>query len=282
MGYPPWGNIVTLCIAAACQDRDKARIILCSDTKVEAGVAGAEIEDKLRCLVPGWPALLAGNLAKAEELVDFYTNYLNPRRLTEKNIIMEFKKPAYLFKRHLANEYTQKTLGLSYDQFLRIGKRVLPERQFERILEEIEYQTYGRLEPESCSLLFCGFLKGDSYIFKVASDGTSVYVEHFEVIGVGAYVALPALYQRKHYYDVPLEQAIYHVYEAKKLGEIVPGVGKDTRIDIIGPNRQGRTKEQLKSVNADGMALLKERYKRLGLKPVPDKIGFNKKHFEIS
>lgn len=272
---------MTLCIAAACEEDKKQFIVMCSDTKVETAIASAEIEDKVRWLVPGWPALLAGNVTKCEELIDLYSNTLRPKKLTEKNIISQFKGPAQLFKKQLADEYTHQTVGMSYQRFLKAGKRLLPDRQFERMLAEIEHHTYGQPEPKRCSVLFCGFLANEPYIFEVTSEGTATYVEHFAVIGSGAYVALPALFQRKYSYDTPLQEALYYIYEAKKLGEIVPGVGKDTRIDIVESDASGRTREDAKSVNQKGLVLLEEQYQKYGLKPVPETIGLEKSlHFD--
>ena len=73
-------------------------------------------------------------------------------------------------------------------------------------------------------------------ICKVGRDGDVSITDHFEMIGEGRYVAIPPMLRRQYNSSVSLMDAIYRVYEAKTLAEIVPSVGEDTSIDILYPD----------------------------------------------
>jgi hypothetical protein len=112
---------VTLCIAAACQDHGKPRIVLCSDLRLQTTTDSAEIQDKLSFRIPNWAALIAGQPTRAEELLDTYRQFFKsnkPEKLKGSTIIDTFKKPAQSFQRKLLDEHTQRKLGMSYAEFL--------------------------------------------------------------------------------------------------------------------------------------------------------------------
>ncbi|MGB0014158.1 MAG: hypothetical protein WBQ03_21345 [Candidatus Sulfotelmatobacter sp.] len=58
-------------------------------------------------------------------------------------------------------------------------------------------------------------------------------VENFAAIGTGSYVAIPAMHQREHDENKSLMETIYTVDEAKRLAQVVPGVGGTTSISVI-------------------------------------------------
>lgn len=60
--------------------------------------------------------------------------------------------------------------------------------------------------------------------------------DNFASIGSGSYVAIPALHQREQEDSNSLLETIYNVYEAKRLSQIVPGVGLATSIDVLYPD----------------------------------------------
>jgi len=67
---------MSLCIAAACQDRGKSRVVIATDWKASAGIAAAEIQDKLYWIGDYMPVLIAGTITRAIELKDTYKQYL--------------------------------------------------------------------------------------------------------------------------------------------------------------------------------------------------------------
>ncbi|WP_424672828.1 hypothetical protein [Candidatus Binatus sp.] len=265
---------MTLCIGTICQqDTARPRIIFCSDTKVAGGPASAEIGDKVSFLMERWPALKAGKLARAEELLSTYAMYFRGRRLTELNVLDEFKKPPELQKHKRADELVRGRLGISYEQLLRRGKKEIPRKTRERIFDDIELLTLD------CDLIFGGFIRNEPYLFGI--DGTealAIYEEHFYAIGSGAPIANASLFQRKYHCDLDLDLAIYYVYEAKKLGQVNPDVGEATYIDVLRPGKNGRVLVQ--SMTDEGVEFLYEKFKKFGPQKAEGKIKLERKFFE--
>jgi hypothetical protein len=223
---------MTLCIAAACEHEGKPAVVLCSDWHGETEVAGAETTDKFRWVKDGWPSLIAGNVSKADELVESYERHLEKKNLTRLNVIQELKTPLHQRKAELADEYVQRLLGISYREFLQNGKDQLPSEFFQQTLSAI---TGLGLE---CELIIAGCVQDDdddplTEIFRTDAWGNISREQNFSAIGSGAHVASAALFQREHDSSVKLMNALYNVFEAKRLGEISPGVGLSTTIDVL-------------------------------------------------
>ena len=237
---------MTICIAAVCQqDRDnkEPRIVLCSDWKAETEFGGSETSDKLRTLPKGWVALFADTQSRAEELIAQYETHLRTLSVIadDKQLFAEMKKPAQRQKEILANDYIQHTLGISYAQLVSPSLK-LPDEVVTQRLGEV-----GRIKLRA-TLIIAGFAKGtetddpetDPYLFVVDDQDDHQDVvrveENFAAIGSGAYVAIPALHQREHDFDKSLMETIYSVYEAKRLAEVVPGVGEATSLNVMYPD----------------------------------------------
>jgi hypothetical protein len=244
---PIWRNQVTVCIAAICQqdkENTDARIVVCSDWKSETDWGGSETADKLRLLPKGWVALMADQLSRCEELVAQYETHLRDLREVsdDRHLFEEMKKPAHKQKEVLANDYLRQMLGISYADLVSPDKK-FPEEMVNKRLEEV---AKIRLRA---ALIIAGFIEttqGEEkrenlpYLFVVDDGGDHEDVvrveDNFAAIGSGAYVAIPTLHQRGHEEDKSLMETIYSVYEAKRLAEIVPGVGEATSLDVIYPD----------------------------------------------
>lgn len=264
---------MTLCIAAACQDNSRPRIVFCSDTKIGRGGASAEVGDKVSFLLDRWPALMAGTVSRAEELLSIYASYMRRRRLTELNVLDEFKRPAQIQKNKVIDEYIWGKLGISYNQLLRRGKQEVPRKRRETIFDEIDDLSLD------CDLIFGGFVDDEAYLFRVdGDDASATYDEDFQVIGSGARFANASLVHREHHSERDLDSTVYHVYEAKKLGEVNPDVGADTYVDILRPGRSGRVLVQ--TMTEAGLKFLDTQFKKFGPQPTKDKIKVNRKFFE--
>jgi 20S proteasome alpha/beta subunit len=266
---------MTLCVAAACLDEKENRIVLCSDWKQETYSAGAEIANKLRWIKNGWPTLIAGDISRADELVLLYREYLKENELKETNLFSILKEPAQKFKNLLADEFIQRKFGLSYDRFLAHAKDQLPAEIVSQTLYEV-----GDLQFPA-QLLIAGFLGDRPVICVIGEEGSLARLEqNFAAIGTGAHVALPSLYQREHEpSEVSLMQAIYHVYEAKRLGQVSPGVGKSTSIEVLEPSGK------LWSLTDWGYEWCEKMFKQLGPKPIrpsSDQFKFYKRYLEES
>ena len=146
-------------------------------------------------------------------------------------------------KEILANEYLWQTLGVSYADLVSPDKK-FPEEVVTKRLEEV---AKIRLQA---ALIVAGFIstqQADSleretnpYLFVVddQSDHENVVrvEENFAAIGTGSYVAIPSLHQRQHDEEKSLMETIYNLYEAKRLAEVVPGVGDATSVQVMYPD----------------------------------------------
>ncbi len=265
---------MTLCIAAACQYRNKPRIITCSDWKSSSSFGSTETADKLRWLKkPNWVALVAGDAAKAETLVRTYRLALAGSEIAEDNALLLFSNIAIAHLKWLKNSFVQRRHGVTYEHFRQKGKREFPESVFLTTHMEAEKIDLGS------SLIVAGFVRHGRamkpLICKVARDGEVSITDHFEAIGEGRYVATPPLLRRQYSSTVSLMDAIYRLYEAKTLAEIVPSVGEDTSIDILYPDG---TLEQVSSKK--GYDLLDVMWKKYGPKYNIVKPRLEKKYFE--
>jgi hypothetical protein len=148
---------MTLCIAAACDDRRRTnpKIVLCADLeRTVEGVGASETEDKLGFVKKGWPALVAGTISRANELVNAYAGYLKEHEseINEFNLIDHLRKPAYLQKEKLVEEYLRQTYAFDRDYFYGDGSRALPETFVSTVTE-----TISRIKLDG-SLIIAGFL----------------------------------------------------------------------------------------------------------------------------
>ncbi len=115
--------------------------------------------------------------------------------------------------------------------------------------------------PFECEMLLARVSLGWPQIFSINLDGSVASARPFAAIGSGAYLAHSALIQRGYQSSMAFNEAIYCVYEAKKMSEKNAGVGPDTEIFVVYQN-------VFKSVTEEGLAYLGEQYKRLSIQPL--------------
>jgi 20S proteasome alpha/beta subunit len=231
------GTPVTLCIAAACQYRNSQMIVTCTDWKSSSSFGATETADKLRWLKsPNWIALTAGGAADADGLVRSYRAGLKDKTITDSNAPELFSAVAVSRLDWLRNNYVQRTLGVDYKHLREKGKKEFPESVW------LDTYLHAKQINLGASLIVAGFVPFRSsakpLICKVDRSGEVAVSDHFEMIGEGRYVALPPILQRQYSSSVTLMDAVYRLYEAKTLAEIVPSVGEDTSIDVLFPNGQ--------------------------------------------
>lgn len=230
---------MTLCMAAACMDRGKPRLVISSDWKVETATYSVENANKFFWIGDSWVCLIAGNGSRALELIKtyriaFFALYEQKVKISKENIFDLVKQPLIIHKRKLVEEYIGLRLGISYQEFMETGKNRLPEKQFEQMCSDVVNIGFD------CWLLLCTFQEGDSFIFRIHPNGDCELCENFAAIGSGTDIAEASFCQREHQEDLPLGQGIFHVYEAAALGARAPGVGEST-ISVLSPNSKGDT-----------------------------------------
>jgi hypothetical protein len=237
------GKDMTLCIAAVCDDEESegVKIVLCADMQRQSeGIGGCETEDKLGFVKVGWPTLIAGTITRANDLLNVYAGHLNSSEVVvdEYNLIDHLRRPAHLQKQKLVEEYLRQTYAFDHGYFYGEGAQKLPETFITKVTADIE-----RIKLDA-SLLICGFLDESDFSNRTvckrpfigvvdeyqSASGTQEYVRietEFAAIGSGNYTALATLYRRQQESTDSLARTLYHVWEANRLSENVPGVGKD-------------------------------------------------------
>jgi hypothetical protein len=259
---------MTLCIASIALDMidsDKGifqqTIILCSDKKVEGWKGGGEIVQKQLWAGERWPALVAGDLGQALELLSIFREHMNAAGpQTNKSILETLRVPVREMRSRLIEARVHLNSGLAYQEFLALGAYNNPPEFFDRTSREIEDITLG------CELLIVGYIEGCPGIFHVHQDGSVTEQQHFCAIGTGGDRAEPVFFWRKYDWNTPKNQAMYLAYEAKKLSEVMPGVGSETEMSIV---RWWGEDKPLSVHSVDCEVEMQENFKKYGPQPLP-------------
>ncbi len=260
---------MTLCIAAACQDKRKARIIIGSDWKVGTDVATAEIQDKLYWINDDMPVLIAGTIHRAVELRDTIGNYFHHltakkqelKSMTRFQLTELIRRPVAIFKRKLADEHISLKFGIGYKEF----RKCVGQNQILASLASEAYQEISTIQFE-CELIIPFFFDRQPRIYKIDAWGGVELCENFAAIGTGAIIAEGVLYQRKHEARDPLGPSLYHVFEAMKLGSIASDVGQEHTIDVLYPQGERGRSLRGETLTEKTRRFLERRFKKLGPK----------------
>lgn len=256
---------MTLCIAAACREYaedgplgGEERVVLAHDHRVETWTFSAETEYKFDYLHNHWVALLAGTVSQARELMDIYRPLFRKVEFTDENCLENLRKPPAEMRRRMANAYTHARHAISYEEFLKNGKCQLPDDLYRQTAEDI-----SRLQINA-ELILVGYFLNAFHIFRF-SNGEILPHPDFATIGSGSHIADSSLYQREHQKLNSVASAAYSVYEAKRLGEIAPGVGKKTTYSILVPPVNPEAYLEQRQCSAEvGEAFLQRQFKQFG------------------
>lgn len=270
----PRSEVVTLCIAAACKDGKKERIVIGTDWRIESEIAaGADIQDKLYWVNDDMPMLVSGNVTRGVELRDAYRVVLDawqaqepPKKVTYKNIRSFIKAGTRRFKQELANEVATFASGLSYEDMRKaVAKREIPTSVCVPIYRRIE-----KIDFES-DVVVIAFVDSAQYIFQVERNGNFLECDSFATVGEGAYVAQAALYLRKHDSEDSLRLTLYHVFEAMHLAsKCVGSVSKyEHTINVLYPPGERGENVTADYLTGTGFKFCRELYKKnFGLRSI--------------
>jgi hypothetical protein len=281
---------MTLCIAAVCDDgrTTDPKIVLCADMERQMeGIGASETEDKLGFVRTGWPTLIAGTITKANDLIQVYAEYLAEHftEITEFNLKDRLRIPAHIQKERLVDEYLRQTYAFDREYFSGPGSTALPQTFVSTVTDNI-----SRIKLDG-SLIVAGFLGETDFgsgtvsprpFLAVVDEFTDVsgaqeYVRleyEFAAIGSGLYTALASLYRREQNSANAMRRTLYKVYEANRLSEKVPGVGKEY-IAMYVLYSDGRVEELTKA----GYDYLNTLYEGFGPQRLDTKKFFNKREF---
>jgi 20S proteasome alpha/beta subunit len=252
---------MTLCIAAQCRVEGADGFIIAADERIEVAFTGADIGMKISVLHEKWLALLAGNVAKATELMECIRSVTAQTPVTSANYLDVFATAIHRQKRRLIENYVRNLYGIGYDDFLKDGKRQFPVDVLRSVFAAI-----SGIQLE-CELILVGYAQWagadrqghDPMILTISSDGTVANTDLFSVIGSGSDLAAAMLFHRQQTPRTPFIRSVYHVFEAMEFGKSAPGVGRRVRLMIITP-------DGIRSLTQEGVDFLVARHKELSLK----------------
>lgn len=229
---------MTLCIAAKAfnsltDSLSDGTIVLCCDRRLETPIAQADIGYKWRAISRQWQIMLAGDFPLAVELAGIYEGYFaEEESVTQQQIatIERLRVPLDRLRRRIADQFTQGRFAVSYDELLHRGQSWLGEQIFKETLSELR----ARIEQEEKSVQALLIGPGDDGFLAIYkySYGQLWECEDFAAIGSGETIAEAILFYRGLMNTGSLMKAAYIVYEAKRMGEITPGVGESTSMIV--------------------------------------------------
>lgn len=253
---------VTVCIGAICDHTSSdASIVLCADTRVGVPAYGSsDAGSKFVSVRPGVHAAIAGTVARAHELIDRYRQFLGDAPIDRITALDRFRYPAYMQKTILVDEYFRRTWSVTRAEYLNGILSHLPLANQDHIARTI--QDIG-LEA---SLIIATFIEGHPRLFTVSENGVVAEDHGFTTIGSGATIAYSALCQRQYDQWFSLPQALYAVYEAKRLSQSEPSVGPKTQMYVMSSDGGGYPASE------KALADLDKYFKRLGPKKISDNL----------
>jgi 20S proteasome alpha/beta subunit len=261
---------MTLCIAARATVPSPLTpcIVLCFDYLAANDWWGSEGEYKFYVLSEQLVAMVAGAVAQTKELAHIYQAYLRTNKLSadDAEATKQLRIPLGELKSRTAESYVQRRLAVSYREFRKNGKKDFGPEVYYRYLAAIE-----KHQP-NVEMIIAGFEGGTPRLYHIRRDDGNKPVEledatNFCLIGSGSIAAEPTLHARKQTSNTPLSQALYNIYEAKKLGEASPWVGEKTRMFVLKPPDNGSAL-RAQVVTDAGEKWLKQLYRRYGPKPM--------------
>ena len=270
---------MTLCIAAACWEaEEEPRIIICSETRVESGWAGANIAHKHAWITPHWQALMAGELSKAEDFAATCTETLKAGVFSSENIFDRLNEASAKHKAKLCERLIQTRLGMSYERFLTQGAQELTAELRNRLLYEVQDLNFG------CSLIVFGFIEDDPFpsIFCIDEDGEVIRRQNFAAIGTGAVIAEAVLYQREQQNVDNIPTTLYNVFEAAAISEKskAPGVGETRTFGLVAPSPSVNKINVVSMTGFETLAILKKYFEEYGPKSITDVSKLSVKCFQ--
>jgi hypothetical protein len=189
------------------------------------------IEVKWDVIGGGFAALIsADDFSLALAHVDIIRGHFAGRQPENDGFLDELKVCASLMKRSVLNEFAMGKLGMTYDQLLKEGARLLPKDIHRDVFYEIQKQQLG------CEILVAGFIGESPHLYGIWNDCAVRRIYTFEAVGSGATIARSVLRQRGFVSAMSLDEAAYYVWEAKRFSEIAPGVGAQTDFEVLSPD----------------------------------------------
>lgn len=232
---------MTICIAAICEASSKEpKIVICADRLVSAGIQFEHANPKIKVITSDcWVLTSSQDSLKSYEIIKNVRNKaeveLTSTPVTMMNIVELFKKECVaVYKEEVEREVLLK-YGLTLDSFHDKSKNLSP-KLIEKITEELS--RHSQLFPLDfgMSFLIVGF-DPEPHMYIVDERGKHELQDFlsFSVIGSGKDLAFSELTKYNIHSNLPFIETMVRVYDAKRISERVPGIGRDTDLLILFP-----------------------------------------------
>jgi hypothetical protein len=238
---------MTLCIAAACQHKEKSAFVLCSDTRSlsssrEWGLSiSSENADKSRYFGANgrFAALIAGHPTDGDEFLtecepaikrfserpqdsDDFDIYLN-------ELFEDLRKAARIRMKQIQDHYIATHSPFKgHDDFLARGKTSLPDTQYRELWHDISGLTLN------AEVIIGGIHGGYAVLIKIDSKGNPHWEDQYSVVGTGSAEALSFLAQNSYdETEIRLEDCLMRMVEALDFASTANNtVGHMSRFEI--------------------------------------------------
>jgi hypothetical protein len=238
---------MTLCIAAACQHKEKSAFVLCSDTRSlsssrDWGLSiSSENADKARYFehAKRFAALIAGHPTAGDEFLtmcapaikqfserpddpDDLDIHLN--ELFEGIRVAARTRIKQIQDHHIATNSPFK----GYEDFLARGKASLPETQYRELWHDIGHLTLN------AEVIIGGIHSGEPVLVKVDNKGNPHWEDQYSIVGTGTAEALAFLAQNEYdETEISLEDCLLRMVEALDFAATANNtVGHMTRFEV--------------------------------------------------
>jgi len=245
---------LTICIAAIC-DNSKA-IVAASDRMMTANYPAIEFEHntpKIDKISENCVALTAGNALAHIELIR-----------TTQSIIKKIKKPPIAdIKEKIKDAYAKQRTKRATEFFLK-PRGIDSTNEFWQNSRTLPLDIVGMIDKQMTTLklgleLIITGVDDEAHIYGIRNPGLSECYDTlgYYAIGSGETHVLSFLILNEYTPDLNIEEAKKLVFEAKKLAQVAPGVGKNTDMVII--KKTGITEIPEKEVIQMGLQLKSKR-----------------------
>jgi hypothetical protein len=229
---------MTMCLAVKAQLAGEPRLVFCCDSLAGNDYSSYEDVSKYEVLGAGLMGLFAGPVTAGDELFRLYKKKLTGIAITEDNIFDLIQKPM--------DDFNQ-----------RVSRR----------------KSDSGTPPQYVDLIIFGFVESLPRIFHISQKDAILEEADLKcAIGSGALAAWTMLEWRGLSRSSLLDHVLYAAFEAKKLAEAGPPVGKKvTMLAFLEP--LGLSDFRREAVFGEGLALLDEAFQRFGPKHIDNSWG---------
>ncbi|MCK4653489.1 MAG: hypothetical protein KAU01_03495 [Candidatus Cloacimonetes bacterium] len=225
---------MTICIAAICDNG--SNLILSTDSMITNPGLSIQFEQpirKMQSLSEKCFALTAGDALAHTELFNKVKDEIAKLKSPSVPEVVEKVKKCYqLIRKDKINEIILNPKGFRDFHDFYQTQRMMSQENMMMINHEIDEYRYG------LEIIVAGESSKMAHIYGISDPGTSQCFDSigFFAIGSGSPHAMNCLIARGFYSGTNWKEGLLIVYEAKKMAEKAPGVGRDfTDICIISP-----------------------------------------------